>query len=145
MNKPKLEVVNAQRKMRLDSEALQAFAVKALELAFTVESRAGDVLKSVDAIDVVLVTDRRIAQLHKRFMKIAGPTDVITFQHGEIVVSVETAVRQAAQYGTSAEDEIRLYIVHGILHLRGFDDTTPEGAREMMKVQEWIAAAARER
>ena len=43
----------------------------------------------------ILISDRRMSELHRRFMGIAGPTDVITFQHGEIFISTETARRQA--------------------------------------------------
>jgi probable rRNA maturation factor len=65
---------------------------------------------------------------------------VITFQHGEIFVSTETARRQARHFGTSREHELRLYIAHGLLHLRGFDDKTAAGAREMKCVQEKLVA-----
>ena len=72
-----------------------------------------------------------------------SPTDVITFQHGEIVISVETAKRQARQFATSLDHELRLYLVHGLLHLHGFDDKTAAGAREMKRVQDKLAARAR--
>lgn len=135
---PPITVVNAQRKRRIERDTLQTFASAALDLALAVPALSNDVLAHVDEVVVVLASDRRIAQLHKRFMNIAGPTDVITFQHGEIIVSVETAQRQAAQFGTSPDDEIRLYILHGILHLRGFDDTTFASTREMARMQERI-------
>jgi len=69
-------------------------------------------------------------------------TDVITFQHGEIVISVETASRQARQFGTALDHELRLYIAHGLLHLQGFDDKTATGAGEMKRLQENIVANA---
>lgn len=79
-----------------------------------------------------------MAQLHHRFFGIAGPTDVITFQHGEIIVSTETAHRQAKAFGGTTPAELRLYIVHGILHLDGFDDKKRADAVEMKRVQEKI-------
>jgi probable rRNA maturation factor len=85
-----------------------------------------------------------MSELHLRFLKIAGPTDVITFQHGEIFVSVETARRAAREHRTSTPEEIQLYIVHGLLHLSGFDDKTKAEAREMQNVQRRIARRARE-
>ena len=91
-------------------------------------------------IDVVLVSDKRIADIHQRFMKQPGPTDVITFQHGEIFISTETAKRQARQYNTTIEHELRLYIAHGLLHLCGLDDKTPAGAAEMKRIQERLVA-----
>jgi probable rRNA maturation factor len=72
-----------------------------------------------EEVTIVLVSDRRMAALHKQFMDIDGPTDVLTFQHGEIFISVETAEQNAAEFSTSVDEEIRLYIVHGLLHLRG--------------------------
>jgi len=92
----------------------------------------------LDEMSVALVSDRRIAELHRRFLNELGPTDVITFQHGEIFVSTETARRQARTFRTSLEHELRLYIVHGLLHMRGYDDKTPVGAAEMKRLQESV-------
>ena len=96
-----------------------------------------------EEILVVLVSDRKISEIHQQFMGIAGATDVITFQHGEIVVSVETAARQAVEYKTDLLHELRLYIAHGFLHLAGYDDHSEEGFREMAKVQNELVAKAR--
>ena len=85
-----------------------------------------------------LISDRRMALLHRQFLGKTGPTDVLTFQYGEIFISVETAKRNARAFGTSLTRELRLYIVHGLLHLHGFDDQTQTGARKMEKVQEKI-------
>jgi probable rRNA maturation factor len=65
---------------------------------------------------------------------------VITFQHGEIFVSTETARRQTRRFGTSLEHELRLYLVHGLLHLHGFDDKDPRSAAEMKRTQEKLLA-----
>ena len=85
----------------------------------------------------ILVVLARIgrSEIHEQFMGVSGPTDVITFRHGEIVVSVETASRQATEYGTDLLHELRLYIAHGLLHLAGYDDHSEEGFREMAKLQ----------
>ncbi len=71
-------------------------------------------------------------------MQIPGPTDVITFQHGEIFISAETACRRAKTHRTSLGQELRLYLVHGLLHLHGFDDRDPASAARMHRVQERI-------
>jgi probable rRNA maturation factor len=84
-----------------------------------------------------------MAELHRRFFQEPGPTDVITFQHGEIVISTETAQSQARRFSTSLEHELRLYIAHGLLHLRGFDDKTPGGAEEMKRIQEKLVVSCR--
>jgi probable rRNA maturation factor len=72
----------------------------------------------------------------------SGPTDVLTFQHGEIFISVETAKRHARGFGTSLGHELRLYLVHGLLHLHGFDDQTETSARKMERKQARILRAA---
>ena len=54
---------------------------------------------------------------------------------GELIVSTETALREAAAHGWSAHDEVLLYVVHGLLHLCGYDDLTDE-ARPAMRVRE---------
>ena len=92
---------------------------------------------------VVLVSDRKISAVHQQFMGIAAATDVITFQHGEIVVSVETAAKQAIEFETDLLQELRLYIAHGFLHLAGYDDHSEDGFREMAKVQNELVAKVR--
>jgi len=119
--------------------------VPAGELLLFVEQLLPLVLKVAhveipEEISVVLVSDRKISEIHQQFMSIAGATDVITFRHGEIVVSVETAAKQAAEYGTDLLHEIRLYITHGFLHLAGYDDLSEEGFREMAKLQNELVA-----
>lgn len=136
---PVLRVRNAQRKLRVDIGKLQQFGTCALR--HCLELPAAQALE-LREITVVLVSDRRIAALHKKFMRIVGPTDVLTFQHGEIVMSVETAQQNAERFSTSKEEEIRLYLVHGLLHLLGFDDQTPEQARAMESAQRRILLAA---
>lgn len=138
MRTPVIVVRNAQRKVRIQTAELTAFAERALRQAMQVRGALVGNLAGVEEIAVVLVSDRRIAELHRRFMNIAGPTDVLTFQHGEIVVSAETARRNARTFRTSAEKEVQLYIVHGLLHLLGFDDQRADRARKMGETQERI-------
>jgi len=127
---PAILVINRQRRVRLGRNDLQQFARRALEQVL--------VLPGTDLpaeIGVVLVSDRKICELHREFMRLSTPTDVITFQHGEIVLSVDTAARQAAEHATSLAGELKLYLLHGLLHLRGYDDRTPDARRTMMAVQ----------
>jgi probable rRNA maturation factor len=83
-----------------------------------------------------------MAELHRRFLQEPGPTDVITFQHGEIFISTETARRQARRFGTTTDHEMRLYIAHGLLHLHGFDDKEARSAAQMQRTQEKLVASA---
>ena len=73
-------------------------------------------------------------------MDIEGPTDVITFHHGEIVIGAEVAERQAAEYGEPLPREILRYFVHGLLHLAGHEDEEPAERAAMEAVQETIVA-----
>jgi probable rRNA maturation factor len=136
---PQISVRNLQRKITVDRDALEQFARGALPLC---GREQGSGLTNLEEVSVLLISDRRITELHRRFMQISGPTDVITFQHGEIFISVETARRQAKTYRTSLAHELRLYLVHGLLHLHGFDDRDPVARRLMLSAQERIVERA---
>jgi probable rRNA maturation factor len=73
-------------------------------------------------------------------MEIPGATDVITFEHGEIVMSAETAQLYATEHGHAVEQELALYTVHGLLHLNGYEDASPDDTTEMHRVQDQILA-----
>ena len=135
---PQISVFNRQRKLVVDRAELENFARNALPLCAR-ERGAG--LTSLAEIGVVLVSDRKMSELHWRFMQIDGPTDVITFQHGEIFISVEAAERQGRENQTSLASELRLYLVHGLLHLQGFDDHQRSDRRRMFIAQERIVAS----
>lgn len=138
--KPRIAVANRQRALRVGVRALREFAERALTACLNLPTRESAVLAQLSDVNVVLVSDRRMAALHRRFLNESGPTDVITFQHGEIFISTETAKRQARSFGTSFEHELRLYLAHGLLHLHGLDDKTSAGAAEMKRLQEELVA-----
>lgn len=140
---PVIHLRNAQRKMRLDVARLEVFARRAFERCCGLPAAKSEQLDGLREIDVILVSDRRMAALHRQFKNIAGPTDVLTFQHGEIVVSIETAAENAPRFSCSVEDEIQLYIVHGLLHLLGLDDQTAKEARAMESAQQRVLKALR--
>ena len=94
-------------------------------------------------VEIAVVDDETIRPVNARFLGHDYATDVISFTlsrdetslEGQVIVSAETAVRNAAEYGWSPEDEMLLYLVHGMLHLIGHEDTTEE-SRRMMRAQE---------
>jgi probable rRNA maturation factor len=137
---PAITVRNHQRRVNVALTELQGFAELAIRECLKLAGTKSRAFSRLDDIDVVLVSDRRMAGLHLRFLNEPGPTDVITFQHGEIVISAETAKRQARAFRTSMALELRLYLMHGLLHLCGFDDQTAAGAREMKRLQEKLVA-----
>jgi probable rRNA maturation factor len=128
--------------MRVPLPALQEFAQRALRECLKIRRKRTSALVELEDLSIILVSDRRMAELHRRFLDLSGPTDVITFQHGEIFVSAETARSHARRFGNSLEDELRLYVVHGLLHLHGFDDKSPADATEMERAQKKLVAAA---
>lgn len=91
------------------------------------------------AVSLLLTDDREIAALHAQHLGDATPTDVISFDDdgdaAEIVVSVQTAHRIARERGHRGRAEVALYIVHGLLHVLGFDDTTKK-ERARMRIAE---------
>jgi probable rRNA maturation factor len=138
---PEIVVHNRQRKISIDVAELQRFAGRALELCLR-SPRKTSTLMNLAEIDVVLVSDRSMSELHRRFMQIKGPTDIITFEHGEIFIGAETARRQALEFRSATRREIQLYLVHGLLHLHGYDDKSAAPARLMEARQRQILRAA---
>ena len=139
---PEITVRNLQRTVQIDVAALQEFAQQALRLCFHIHRNEPAQLKRLREIFVLLISNRRMARLHRQFLSRAGPTDVMTFEHGEILVSAEMARDQARRFGSSLGQELRLYVVHGLLHLHGFDDRNEVEARRMARMQQKILAAA---
>ena len=131
-----MSVHNRQRAVRVDLRWLRHFADLAVEACMErVKAKRHAVLAALAEVEVTLVSDRTIARVHADFMKIVGPTDVITFPHGEIVISAETARANARRYHVHLMREIALYTVHGLLHLNGFEDASARGAAQMRAVQ----------
>jgi probable rRNA maturation factor len=131
-------VRNLQRAIRVGVPALQRSAEDALRLCLKIRRKRATRLAKLEEIHVWLVSNRRMSILHRRFLHQSGPTDVITFEHGEIFISAEMAKRNAKRFGTSLARELQLYVIHGLLHLHGFADGTPKAALEMKRTQEKV-------
>jgi probable rRNA maturation factor len=94
-------------------------------------------------VSVALVDDATIRQLNRRYLNHDESTDVLSFVlqreagrlEGEVVVSAETAHRASRRFGWSPADELLLYVIHGALHLIGYDDQAPD-ERAAMREQE---------
>jgi len=136
--RPEISVRNLQRTISVKAAGLEKFAARAVRHCLQLRKREQTDLSKLPKIFVWLISDRRMSQLHRQFLGQTGPTDVLTFQHGEIFISVETAKRHAHIFGKSLMRELQLYIVHGFLHLHGFGDRTPAEARKMRTTQEKI-------
>ncbi|HUF61150.1 MAG TPA: rRNA maturation RNase YbeY [Verrucomicrobiales bacterium] len=139
---PQIRIFDRSRS-GLPLPALRAASQRALLLVLALRRFDGDALAALDAIEVSLVDDSTMARLHEEFLHIPGPTDVLSFDHGEILVSVDTAAEQAPLHGNSLEDEVLLYILHGLLHLAGYDDADAGSAETMAALQEQLMAQLR--
>jgi probable rRNA maturation factor len=137
-------VRNVQRKISVNIGELQSFAASAVERCLQLRKQKQTDLRKLSEVFIWLISDPRMALLHRKFLGQSGPTDVLTFQHGEIFISAQTARRHARAFGNSLMCELKLYIVHGLLHLHGFDDRTTAEARKMTMAQEKVLRCAAE-
>lgn len=121
---------------------------RVLELAGTTVMRAVGCASDAE-VEVALVSDRTIARLNRKFLSHRGATDVLTFPGsampgdrsvGEVVISLDRARAQARAGGWSLREEVVTLLVHGILHLGGYDDRTPAAARRMQARQQALVA-----
>src|SRR5205823_5639023 len=138
MTVPKIAVHNRQRKISLNIAQLEKFADQAVQHCLHLHQRQQTDLRKLGELFIWLISDRRMELLHRKFLGRSGPTDVMTFQHGEIFISVDTARRHARAFENSLLRELKLYIVHGLLHLHDFDHQTPSEAHNMKAAQERI-------
>ena len=124
-----VEIFNEQNEVPLDEQRVRRAVEMILE----------DAAVSHAEISIAVVDDPTIRRLHGKYLDEDEPTDVLSFVlqqspqrlEGEVIVGAETAEKTAPQFGWPAEDELLLYVIHGTLHLVGYDDTTPEKQAEM--------------
>ncbi|MHC4780478.1 MAG: rRNA maturation RNase YbeY [Planctomycetota bacterium] len=117
-------------------------------LDFVLDRNATDKIVSLAVVD-----DGRITELNVSFKGHEGPTDVLAFpledpaapdpdpELGEIVISADTAARQAEELGHTPEKEMCLLAVHGLLHLLGRDDADPAQRQSMLAEGEALLEA----
>jgi probable rRNA maturation factor len=128
-----IEVVNRQRHFKVDTEAWTTFAMKALTAIGKDESSA----------TIAFVSDKRIRELNRQFRGIDKATDVLSFPAdgpdelnlGDIAIATETAATQARENGLSFDDEIAQLILHGLLHLSGYDHETDNGEMNRLELR----------
>lgn len=131
--KGQLYLANEQREHALDTRLLRAITRHLLEEDASIPHYE---------LGVRVVGERRMISLNETHLGHKGCTDVITFDYrldgslaGDIFVCLPEAIRQAKRFHTSWPEELVRYIVHGTLHLRGYDDHAP-AERKRMKAQE---------
>ena len=130
-----VEVANKQRKAIINSARLK----KAIRLVLE------DAGVTAGEISIAIVGDERMQELNRTYLQHDYPTDVLSFVlarneakrtlDGEIIVSAEYAEREAPRYHWTIDDELLLYVIHGSLHLVGYDDTTTKARRSMREAE----------
>jgi len=133
-----ISVCSRQRKISVGVSELEEFARNALTRCLRLKKGKRTALRKLNAVFVWLISDRRISRMHLQFFGDSSPTDVITFHNGEIFIGVETTRRHARVFGNSLMSEIKLCIVHGLLHLHGFDDREAGDLKRMKDTQERV-------
>ena len=131
-------VVNLQRKIKLVLEPIKQFSERLRENVSDVKGRD---------FSIAFVSDRRMKELNSFFRGKDSTTDVLSFPHesdefdpdesklGDIVISVEQAERQAEENGLTLESETKQLILHGVLHLCGYDHETDDGEMNKKELQ----------
>ena len=133
-----IEIANRQRKVPVDCERWRAFVEGALKVV-----PAGGA-----GATVVFVADRTMRALNRRWRGKAATTDVLSFPAGQeefergegmslgdVVISAEQAARQAAEHGLDFEGEVAQLILHGLLHLCGYDHETDGGEMNALELR----------
>lgn len=137
----RISVVNSQDEIKLDAAALKKTAATALSF----------LKKKTRILSIYIVNDAEIKSLNYKYRLVNMSTDVLAFSMsegsrlkgsqgilGDVVISVETAAREAKRLGKDIKEEMSLYLVHGILHLAGYDDANGRDRKKMEKMQKQI-------
>jgi probable rRNA maturation factor len=123
-----------------------------LRVIWKLDEHAGTFLNGCPPgeLSIALLTDQALAKLHADFLDDPTTTDVITFEGnsslemaGEICVSVDTACAYAKKHERNFSEELTLYLVHGWLHLAGYDDLVPQKKRQMRAAEKRALAILR--
>ena len=127
-----IEAVNRQRKTKIDTKAWETFAERA----------AGAIGKTDSSATIAFVSDKTIRQLNRQFRGIDKATDVLSFPAadeernlGDIAISVDTAAAQAKENGLTFDEEVAQLILHGLLHLSGYDHETDNGEMNRLELR----------
>jgi probable rRNA maturation factor len=133
-----IEVINRQRKRLIDCARWHAFTEKARRL-----TRADDA-----DVTIAFVSDRAMRELNRMWRGKRATTDVLSFPAeqaefekaeglslGDVVISIEQAERQAKEHGLSFENELAQLILHGLLHLSGYDHETDHGQMNRLELR----------
>ena len=128
-----IEAVNRQRKRKIDTKAWETFAARA----------AAAIGHEKSSATIAFVSDKTIRQFNRQFRGVDKATDVLSFPAededeanlGDIAISVETAAAQAEENGLTFDGEVAQLILHGLLHLSGYDHETDNGEMNRLELR----------
>ena len=126
-----LAIANRQRTKKINTRLLKQIASELFAELKIAEADLG----------IALVSAKEMATVNWQFLQHEGATDVITFDHestrtklhGELFICIDIAMAQAKEFKSSWQSELVRYVVHGVLHLLGYDDLKPELRRKMKR------------
>lgn len=134
----RINIQNLQDKITIRPKKIKELVLKSLSLV--------GIKKKKVSINICFLDDKEIKKLNQRFLAKNIPTDVIAFNLSsnkktilaDIAISTETAIRNAKIFKTSPFYEIYLYIIHGLLHILGYDDRTKRQKKIIQRKTEYI-------
>ena len=133
-----IEIINNQRKIKLDRNLFQTFSEDLSDSITETDKKS---------FTIAFVSDRKMRELNKQFRGKNSTTDVLSFPFepddfdtdennlGEIIISAEQAQRQAIENHLTFEQEIKQLILHGVLHLCGYDHETDDGEMNALELK----------
>jgi len=116
---------------KIDFEFLEKFAKKILSL----DKLGTKISKKFSELSIAIVDDEKIKALNKKYLNKDRITDVLAFDYGEIIICLDQAKRQAKELNLSTEQELAILLIHGILHLAGYNDRIKKDKEKMFKQQ----------
>jgi probable rRNA maturation factor len=135
----KITIINLQNKVPVNSKRVKKTVQKVL---------SSEGIKKSGEITVCFITDREIRALNRKYLGRNNPTDVMAFNLSgpqgqgkicaDIAISTDTAIHNAAIFGTSPLFELYLYVIHGVLHILGYDDKTKNEQLIMRKKEKFL-------
>lgn len=130
----KINVFNEQNIREIDSEKVENIVKNVL---------LKEVKEGNYEINIMITDDNTIKKYNEEYRKKEGPTDVLSFEYGldeevigDIILSVERIEEQAPNFGNSFEDEFFYILIHGVLHICGYDHIEEEDKKEMFALQD---------
>ena len=133
-----IDVINLQRKVTIEIDVFRAFSQLLISKVYEASGRT---------FSIAFISDSRMKQLNQLFRGKDSTTDVLSFPHepddfdpyknnlGDIVISAEQAQKQATENGLTLEAEIKQLILHGLLHLCGYDHETDTGEMNSREIE----------